>query len=69
MDSDDPVGTLRRWEAAGAVWRVLEAGRDRLTVGLFTCDGNEEMSRIVSDDPLLREFVAGRTDDTDADAD
>lgn len=60
--SDDPVETVRRWEAAGAVWRVLAAGSGGLTIGLFTCDGSEEMSRFTSDDPGLRQLVAGRTD-------
>ncbi len=54
---DDPVEVLRRWEGAGAVWRVLAETRDGLTVGLFTCDGGEEVSRLTSADPGLADFV------------
>jgi hypothetical protein len=56
---DDPVETLRRWEAAGALWRVLGDSGHGLTVGLFSCDGGEEMSRFTSDDPALVAFVDG----------
>lgn len=44
------------------MWRVLDDGTRGLTVGLFTCDGSEEMSRLTTLDPALREFVAGRDD-------
>jgi hypothetical protein len=56
----DPVEVLRRWEAAGATWRVLGQQRGRLTIGLFSCDGGEEMSRLTSDDSALVAFVAER---------
>ena len=52
---------LRRWESSGALWRVLSRHDDTLEVGLFTCDGGEEMSRLVSDDPALRAYVGDRT--------
>jgi hypothetical protein len=55
-----PVAQLRRWEDSGAVWRVLTRSTRRVTVGLFTCDGGEEVARLTSDDPGLLRFVAGR---------
>ena len=57
-DPDDPVEVLRRWEAAGAVWRVLGHHGDVVTVGLFTCDGGEEVGRLSSGDPALVRFLA-----------
>lgn len=60
--SDDPIGTLRRWERSGAVWRVLGAARDGVTVGLFSCDGGEEMGRIVTADPTVRAYLDARPD-------
>jgi hypothetical protein len=65
--SADPVETLRRWEATGAVWRVLSAREDEVTVGLFTCDGAEEMSRFTTDDVRLRSFLAGHGGDASYD--
>ena len=58
---DDPVAVLQRWEDAGAVWRVVHRGADRVTVALHQCDGGEEVDRISSNDPRLLEFLAGRT--------
>lgn len=60
--SEDPVETLRRWEVSGGVWRVLGAWEDEVTVGLFTCDGAEEMSRFTSNDASLRRFLADHDD-------
>lgn len=60
--SDDPVETLRRWERSGAVWRVLGSSRDGVTVGLFSCDGGEEMGRIVSGDARVRAYLDARPD-------
>ena len=60
--SADPVETLRRWERSGAVWRVLGSSRDDVTVGLFSCDGGEEMGRIVSGDPRVRAYLDARPD-------
>jgi hypothetical protein len=49
----DPVATLVRWEQSGAVWRVLGRANAGVTVGLFSCDGGEEMGRLRSTDPRL----------------
>lgn len=57
----DPVAMLRRWEHSGAVWRVLGRPGAGVTVGLFSCDGGEEMSRFTSSDPSLLAWLAGRS--------
>ena len=59
--SEDPVAELRRWEAAGGHWRLLDDADGALTVRLLTCDGGEEMGRIVSASEALRAYVAGRS--------
>jgi hypothetical protein len=60
MSEPNDVEQLRRWEDSGAVWRVLSRDARRVTVGLFTCDGGEEVHRLTSEDPALLRFVAGR---------
>lgn len=57
---DDPVEVLRRWEDSGAHWTVLSRRAGRVTVGLFRCDGGEEVDRLTSTDQRLLEFLAGR---------
>ena len=52
-----PVEVLRRWEERGAVWRVLGRTPSGLAVALLTCDGGEEVDRLVSDDPALADYV------------
>lgn len=61
----DPVAVLRRWSDAGAVWRVLARGRDTVTVGLYRCDGGEEVDRITSSDPRVLLFLADRCSSED----
>jgi hypothetical protein len=53
----DPIATLLRWEGGGAVWRVLGRTRGEVTVGLFSCDGGEEMGRLRSSDPRVLGWV------------
>ena len=48
---EDPVTVLQRWADAGGVWRVIDRGADTVTVGLYRCDGGEEMDRLRSSDP------------------
>ena len=38
---------LDRWIHSGGHWSVVAEHGDRVTVGLFTCDGGEEMDRVV----------------------
>jgi uncharacterized protein len=61
MERTDFVDVLRRWEDAGGVWRVLNQDQDSVTVGLYRCDDGEEADRFVAADPLLTQFLAGRT--------
>ena len=57
---EDPVAALQRWEDAGAHWAVIARHTGSVTVGLYRCDGGEEVDRITSTDPRLDEFLAGR---------
>lgn len=56
-----PVETLRRWETSGAVWQVVSRTPSGLTVSLLTCNGGEEVDRLVSSDPDLLGFVGTRS--------
>ncbi len=51
------VERLTRWQAAGGGWRVIAHTPSHLTVALLTCDGGEEMERIVSSDPSFVAYV------------
>ena len=53
----DLVDALQRWQDFGAVWRVLERDSHQVTIGLFRCDGGEEVSRLVSGAPEVLDFV------------
>ncbi len=57
---DEPVAVLRRWEQRGAGWQVVGRGSEGLAVALLTCDGGEEVDRLVSADPALADYLAGR---------
>jgi hypothetical protein len=59
--TDDPVTMLSRWEAAGAVWRVVARDGDEVTISLCQCDGGTEVARLTSTDPRLAGYLAGRT--------
>jgi hypothetical protein len=58
-DSDGVVAVLRHWELFGGRWQVLARTESDVTVGLFTCDGGQEMSRVTATsddfDAFLRE--------------
>lgn len=55
------VARLQRWTQSGGVWRVTSRTPSTLTVALLTCDGGEEMDRIVSDTPELAAHVGSRS--------
>ena len=40
------VEVLTRWEDSGGHWKVLSFSDDWINVGLFTCDGSEQMSAV-----------------------
>ena len=52
---------LRRWATSGAVWPVRDRGPVRLEIALLTCDAGEQVGRLVSAEPDLREHVGERT--------
>lgn len=57
---DDPVEILQRWETAGGLWRIVGRAGGYLTVGLFRCDGGEQVDSVRSDAAGLLEFVGDR---------
>ncbi|HEY9476818.1 MAG TPA: hypothetical protein VIQ26_00130 [Microbacteriaceae bacterium] len=62
----EPTGTpaaevLRRWERGGAVWRLLSRTQGSVEISLMTCTGDQEVDRLVSDDPELLDFLGDRT--------
>ena len=61
----DPVGVLRRWEASGAVWRVVSRTDNQVEVALMTCTVAEEMDRFVTSDPAVFDFLGERTSSDD----
>ena len=54
------LDTLVRWQAAGGKWRLLSVGPP-VQVGLFTCDGREEMGRIESTESPFVAYVEARS--------
>jgi hypothetical protein len=54
------VESLQRWEDSGAVWKVLQRQGDKVTIGMFRCDGGEEVDRFTSDARDVVDFVSGR---------
>lgn len=56
----NPADDLRRWADSGAVWRVLSRHGGTLVIGLYRCDGGEEVDRVTSSDPRLVEYVGIR---------
>jgi len=62
---DDPVDVLLRWEAAGGLWRIIGRAGGHLTVGLFRCDGGEQVDAVHSDTAALRAFVGDRQSSLD----
>lgn len=56
-----PIEELQRWQDFGATWRVLSQTSSAVTIALCRCDGGEEIQRLISTDPDLRAWLAGRT--------
>jgi hypothetical protein len=61
IESDNAVRALRRWELFGGRWQVLARSKSVVTLGLFTCDGGQEMSRLTATSSELDAFLAGRS--------
>lgn len=56
----DPVAQLVRWEQFGGLWKVLYRQQSWMHIALCRCDNGEEVERLVSDDPALDAWLAGR---------
>jgi hypothetical protein len=63
--SEDQVAQLRRWEEAGAVWQVIARRATTMTIGLFRCDGGEEVSRFTCRDADVFAYVGSRDSSQD----
>ena len=50
MTPDDPTEVLERWLASGGEALVLGHAGGETVVGLFTCDGGEQMGRVTLPD-------------------
>jgi hypothetical protein len=61
----DVVEVLRRWEDAGAYRRVISRRGGAVTVGLYRCDGGEEVDRFTSADSDLLRFLGRRQSSID----
>ncbi|GED99514.1 hypothetical protein [Gordonia crocea] len=61
----DPTAVLRRWADSGAVWRVLSRRGPAVVVGMYRCDGGEEIDRLVSSDPALLAYLGDRRSSED----
>lgn len=59
----DLVDVLSRWADSGGHWRILEEADHWLTVGLYSCDGGEEMTRVTgARTAVLTAYLMGRTE-------
>lgn len=57
--TEPPVDVLRRWEDAGAMWRVAWRGDAEVVVDLCSCTG-ERMDQLRSSDPELLAYIDRR---------
>jgi hypothetical protein len=57
--SEPAVETLDRWEAGGAVWRLVARTEEEAVVDLLSCTG-ELMGQVRSSDPALLAYVDRR---------
>ncbi len=62
---DDTVDVLRRWENAGGLWRVLARFGNSVDIGLFRCDGGEQLDLLRSDDLSVVDYIGGRNSSLD----
>jgi hypothetical protein len=58
---DDALSVLRRWELFGGRWRVLARTGSGVTLGLFSCDGGQEMSRVTAPASEFDAFLDARS--------
>lgn len=60
MAESEVVENLRRWTDAGALWRVVRRSGDEVEISMCTCTGDEEVDRITSREPAVRDYVGER---------
>lgn len=60
QSSDRALDQLRRWENAGAVWRVIARTSHTVDVALLTCSAGEEVSRLRIEDPAALAYIGDR---------
>ncbi len=58
----DDLQHLQRWIDSGGYFAVRSRRGAELTLALLTCDGGEEMGRIVSVDPAVAAWCAAHGD-------
>jgi hypothetical protein len=63
--ADDPIEVLRRWELAGGLWRVIGRSGHDVTIGLFQCDGGEQVDVVRSDEATLWAYAGNRESNFD----
>jgi hypothetical protein len=56
----DPAAALRRWEASGAVWRVVGRHGATVTIALLSCDGGEQVGELRCAEDAVRDVLGGR---------
>ena len=56
----EDLARLRRWEDSGALWQIVRRNPDGLEIALLTCDAGEEMGRLRTSAPDVREHVGDR---------
>ncbi len=55
------VEVLTRWERSGGHWQVLSSKDDWIDIGLFSCDGLEQMSHVSgARTAVLHDYLADR---------
>ena len=55
------VQSLCRWADNGGVWRVVARSAAGVEISLLTCDGGQEMDRLISADPAVLDFIGVRS--------
>jgi hypothetical protein len=58
--ADSALDRLLRWENFGGHWRVSSRTATHLDLRLLTCDGGEEVDRLVTDEHSTIEYVGAR---------
>jgi hypothetical protein len=60
------VEVLARWEGSGGHWKVLGSRPEWIEIGLFACDGAEQMSLVSgARTTVLHAYLDGRSSSAD----